>query len=181
MAEVASNIADINFITSDNPRNENPKTIISQISKYMKGYYRAEPDRNKAIEKAIKYAKKDDMILIAGKGHETYQEIKGVRYPFSDQTCAKKALKVYKAKWMELTLNQLRKIVAGKYYGDASLLKKTIKNISINSNAIKKNDLFIGIKGEKFNGDDFAKSAIKNGALAAVISCDIKELENKIT
>ena len=97
MAEVASNIADINFITSDNPRNENPKTIISQISKYMKGYYRAEPDRNKAIEKAIKYAKKDDMILIAGKGHETYQEIKGVRYPFSDQTCAKKALKVYKA------------------------------------------------------------------------------------
>ena len=81
---------------------------------------------------------------------------------------------------MELTLNQLRKIVAGKYYGDASLLKKTIKNISINSNAIKKNDLFIGIKGEKFNGDDFAKSAIKNGALAAVISCDIKELENKI-
>ena len=81
---------------------------------------------------------------------------------------------------MELTLNQLRKIVAGKYYGDTSLLKKKIKNISINSNAIKKNDLFIGIKGEKFNGDDFAKSAIKNGALAAVISCDIKELENKI-
>ena len=97
MAQVASKIADINFITSDNPRNENPKNIINEISKYMKGSYRIELDRDKAIDKAIKHAKKNDVILIAGKGHETYQEIKGVRYPFSDQKYARKALKAYKA------------------------------------------------------------------------------------
>ena len=97
MAQVASKIADINFITSDNPRNENPKNIINEISKYMKGSYRIELDRDKAINKAIKHAKKNDVILIAGKGHETYQEIKGVRYPFSDQKYARKALKAYKA------------------------------------------------------------------------------------
>jgi len=97
MAQVASKIADINFITSDNPRNENPENIINEISKYMKGSYRIELDRDKAIDKAIKHAKKNDVILIAGKGHETYQEIKGVRYPFSDQKYARKALKAYKA------------------------------------------------------------------------------------
>lgn len=97
MAEVASKIADINFITSDNPRNENPKNIINEISKYMKGSYHIEFDRHNAIKKAIKHAKKNDVILIAGKGHEIYQEIKGVRYPFSDQKYAKKALKTYKA------------------------------------------------------------------------------------
>ena len=97
MAQVASKIADINFITSDNPRNENPENIINEISKYMKGSYRIELDREKAIDKAIKHAKKNDVILIAGKGHETYQEIKGVRYSFSDQKYARKALKAYKA------------------------------------------------------------------------------------
>jgi UDP-N-acetylmuramyl-tripeptide synthetase len=97
MAEIASNIADFNFITSDNPRNESPGKIIKEISMHMKGPYRIECDRHKAIEKAIMYAKKDDVVLIAGKGHETYQEIKGIKYPFSDQRCARKALKVYKA------------------------------------------------------------------------------------
>ena len=97
MAEVASNIADINFITSDNPRNESPEKIIKEISRYMEGHYRIEFDRHKAIQKAIKSAKKNDVILIAGKGHETYQEIKGVKYPFSDQIFARKALKAYKA------------------------------------------------------------------------------------
>ena len=53
MAEVASNIADINFITSDNPRNESPGKIIKEISRYMEGHYRIEIDRHKAIQKAL--------------------------------------------------------------------------------------------------------------------------------
>ena len=60
---------------------------------------------------------------------------------------------------MQITLNKIKKIVSGKYYGDTSLLQKTIKNISINSKDIQKNDLFLGIKGEKFDGDNFAISA----------------------
>lgn len=96
MAEAASDLADTNFITSDNPRSESPKKIISEISRSMSGTYKIEIDRHKAIFKAIEQAKKQDIILIAGKGHETYQEINGVRYPFSDKKYVKKALKKYK-------------------------------------------------------------------------------------
>ena len=81
---------------------------------------------------------------------------------------------------MNLTLNQVKKIVGGTYHGDAVLLKKRIKRISINSNDICKNDLFIGIKGEKFNGDLFASSAIQKGAIAAIVSTNQKDIKNKI-
>ena len=81
---------------------------------------------------------------------------------------------------MRITLNKIKKLVSGRYYGDTALLHKTIKNISINSNDIKNNDLFLGIKGEKFDGDNFAEIAIKKGALAAIVSKDVKNLENKI-
>ena len=81
---------------------------------------------------------------------------------------------------MNLNLNQVKKIVGGTYQGDEALLKKKIKRISINSNDIHKNDLFIGIKGEKFNGDLFASSAIQKGAIAAIISTNQKDTKNKI-
>ena len=81
---------------------------------------------------------------------------------------------------MNLNLNQVKKIVGGTYQGDEALLKKKIKRISINSNDIYKNDLFIGIKGEKFNGDLFASSAIQKGAIAAIISTNQKDTKNKI-
>ena len=81
---------------------------------------------------------------------------------------------------MNLNLNQVKKIVGGTYQGDEALLKKKIKRISINNNDIHKNDLFIGIKGEKFNGDLFASSAIQKGAIAAIISTNQKDTKNKI-
>lgn len=81
---------------------------------------------------------------------------------------------------MNLNLNQVKKIVGGTYQGDEALLKKKIKRISIDSNDIHKNDLFIGIKGEKFNGDLFASSAIQKGAIAAIISTNQKDAKNKI-
>ena len=96
MAKAVSKLADMSFITSDNPRNESPKKIVNEISKFMKGSFKIEIKREKAIEKAIQFAKKEDVILIAGKGHEKYQEINGIRYPFSDQKCTKNALKHYK-------------------------------------------------------------------------------------
>ena len=96
MAKAVSKLADMSFITSDNPRNESPKKIVNEISKFMKGSFKIEIKRDKAIQKAIQFAKKEDVILIAGKGHEKYQEINGIRYPFSDQKCTKNALKHYK-------------------------------------------------------------------------------------
>ncbi|MCW9066469.1 MAG: UDP-N-acetylmuramoyl-L-alanyl-D-glutamate--2,6-diaminopimelate ligase, partial [Ignavibacteriaceae bacterium] len=79
--------------TSDNPRNENPSTIIDDIkSGITKDNYSVIEERALAIEEAIKYSAKNSVILIAGKGHEDYQEINGVRHHFSDKEVARKVL-----------------------------------------------------------------------------------------
>ena len=84
MGEVASRCADQLFITSDNPRSEDPLAIIRAIADGARPPYLLEPDRARAIELAISAARPGDVVLVAGKGHETYQEVGGVRHPFSD-------------------------------------------------------------------------------------------------
>lgn len=96
MGKVAGEMSDYTIITSDNPRNEEPLAIIDDIlASFTKtnGKYEVEPDRKTAIEKAIKIAKPGDTVLIAGKGHEDYQEIKGVKYPFDDFKTASEFVK----------------------------------------------------------------------------------------
>ena len=88
MGEISGRIADYTIITSDNPRTENPETIVKQIEegiKKTKGKYEVVVDRTEAIEKAIKMANEKDIIILAGKGHEPYQEINGVKYPFDER------------------------------------------------------------------------------------------------
>jgi UDP-N-acetylmuramoyl-L-alanyl-D-glutamate--2,6-diaminopimelate ligase len=85
MGKIASDNSDHVIITSDNPRYEKPLDIIEEIKNGIdKPNYEVEADREKAIEKAVIMSKPGDIILIAGKGHEDYQEIDGVRYPMSD-------------------------------------------------------------------------------------------------
>ncbi|MBP7792173.1 MAG: UDP-N-acetylmuramoyl-L-alanyl-D-glutamate--2,6-diaminopimelate ligase [Candidatus Goldbacteria bacterium] len=95
MGAVAERFADVIFVTSDNPRFENPKNIINDVLSGMKGNVKvyAVENRKKAIYKAIKMADKNDIVLLAGKGHETYQEINGVKYPFRDDKTALQAIK----------------------------------------------------------------------------------------
>jgi UDP-N-acetylmuramoyl-L-alanyl-D-glutamate--2,6-diaminopimelate ligase len=77
MGEIASRLSDITIITSDNPRTEEPQTIIKEITKgVVKENYVVIESRREAIKKAMTLAKKDDIIVIAGKGHEDYQELK---------------------------------------------------------------------------------------------------------
>jgi len=97
MAAVAEQLADKIFITSDNPRSESANYIIGEIvtgfeDPIAESIY-AEPDRQKAIELAIKQADADDIILIAGKGHETYQILGDTRIDFDDRKIAAEALK----------------------------------------------------------------------------------------
>jgi UDP-N-acetylmuramoyl-L-alanyl-D-glutamate--2,6-diaminopimelate ligase len=86
----------VRIITSDNPRSEEPRAIIDAIIMGMEGDFQVIEDRAKAIAHAIGKAREIDTVLIAGKGHEDYQEIKGVRHPFSDAEIAHRALSVWK-------------------------------------------------------------------------------------
>jgi UDP-N-acetylmuramoyl-L-alanyl-D-glutamate--2,6-diaminopimelate ligase len=95
MGKVASKLADVVVLTSDNPRDEAPEEIIEDILKGMHGNYMVEEDRAKAILVSILSAKSNDIVLIAGKGHEEYQEIKGKKHHFSDIEQARDVLKIY--------------------------------------------------------------------------------------
>ncbi|HGY57283.1 MAG TPA: UDP-N-acetylmuramoyl-L-alanyl-D-glutamate--2,6-diaminopimelate ligase [Caldithrix abyssi] len=93
MAEAAQKEADWVIVTSDNPRSEDPRAIIEDILKGMKNGsgYDVIVDRREAIRQAVAMARPGDLILIAGKGHEKYQDINGVKHPFDDVTVAKEA------------------------------------------------------------------------------------------
>ena len=92
MGSIAARLADRVLVTSDNPRSEDPLAIISQIEKGIPGAHEVQPDRAHAIEQAILKANPTDVVLIAGKGHENYQEIAGKRTHFSDEEQARAAL-----------------------------------------------------------------------------------------
>ncbi len=86
MGSIASQLADFIILTSDNPRSEDPLKIVEDISSGISGNsYLVELDREKAIRIAYSMAKEGDTVLVAGKGHEEYQEIKGKKYHFSDR------------------------------------------------------------------------------------------------
>lgn len=90
MGMVASKLSDIVILTSDNPRSEDPQAIIEDILNGVDGgNLYCIPDRKEAVFKALDIAKEGDIVLIAGKGHEEYQEIGGNRIPFSDRECVK--------------------------------------------------------------------------------------------
>ncbi len=95
MAKVAADYGDNLFITSDNPRTEDPESIINDIEKGLtkeKVSYIIEPDRRKAISKAINWADANDAVLIAGKGHETYQVFKDRTIDFDDREVAREEI-----------------------------------------------------------------------------------------
>ena len=89
MAEIACKMSDKVILTSDNPRNENPMDILAEMQKGIPAIHfkktQTIEDRHEAILAAVKMAKPEDIILVAGKGHETYQEIKGVKHHFDDK------------------------------------------------------------------------------------------------
>ena len=92
MGQAAEKFADSVLVTSDNPRNENAVSIIKAITEGMKTVPMIELDRAKAIAQAVQLAKKHDAVLVAGKGHEDYQEVAGVKHYFSDVVQVKAAL-----------------------------------------------------------------------------------------
>ena len=100
MADIATTLSDNVILTSDNPRNEEPEAILSEMEQGVQAQHfhkvQTITDRRQAIQSVCKNAQKGDIILIAGKGHETYQEIKGVRHHFDDFEIVCEYLELYK-------------------------------------------------------------------------------------
>jgi UDP-N-acetylmuramoyl-L-alanyl-D-glutamate--2,6-diaminopimelate ligase len=95
MGTVAQQFADVIVLTNDNPRYEDPNEIIQDINKGIKNHDHLyiETDRETAIVATIARATENDIVLIAGKGHESYQETGGIHHPFRDQDIVSQALR----------------------------------------------------------------------------------------
>lgn len=100
MGEVSGEMADLTIITSDNPRFEEPQAIIDDIKIGIgktNGQYVEIADRKEAIRYAVAHGRPGDVIVLAGKGHEDYQEIKGIKYPMDERDLITQVLKELKA------------------------------------------------------------------------------------
>ena len=97
MGRIATELADVAIVTSDNPRSEDPQAIIDEVLAGTVGEPEVEPERRAAIEKAVELAEPGDVVVIAGKGHEPGQEIAGRITPFDDRDVARDALRALRA------------------------------------------------------------------------------------
>lgn len=105
MGEISSRIADLTIVTSDNPRFEKPKDIIDDILigvRKGEGDYITIVDRKEAIRYCIEHAREGDLIVLAGKGHESYQEIEGIKHQMDERTLIRKILQNLKEEGIEI-------------------------------------------------------------------------------
>ena len=178
MGETAEKYSDYMIITSDNPRTEDPDLIIDDIIDGLNGTtpYIREADRKRAIMRAITMAKPGDVVLLLGKGHETYQVLGNNKISFDERIIVSKITKNYKANLFDgslkesMTIDEIARAVGGDLSGCSDIADKKIAARDIFSDTRKpiKDGLFIAIKGDNFDGHDFSASAVKGGAAAAV-------------
>ena len=169
MGEIAARLADKVIVTDDNPRFEDPSSIRKAI---LKACPQAQEigNRANAILKAVRALKAGDDLLIAGKGHEEGQIIRGIVYPFNDKVQAILAVRtlVEKPLW---TSEEMKMATGGK-----SHQAFVAYGLSIDSRTIQAGDLYVALKGEKTDGHIYVEEAIRKGAVAAIVSRDLPEV-----
>jgi MurE/MurF fusion protein len=167
MGGLATRLADEVLITSDNPRGEDPLRIIADIRAGCIGDTPAEADRRTAINRAISAARAQDVILLAGKGHEAFQEVGGKKIPFSDAAVAREVLATWVAPAAPdmMSVSEAAAACNGRRLGpDAA-----IANVGSDSRNIARGELFVALRGEKFDGHEFVASAVAGGAASAMV------------
>ena len=177
MGKIANDYCNKIYLTDDNPRKENPDKIRKEVKINIKKSKLSEiPSRKLAIKTAISNIKSEDILVVAGRGHEIYQEYKRKKY-FSDRVCIIKSIK---EKNYHLSQNWKTNIVE-EALGRKLKRKIIINKANINSKEVKKNNIFFGIKGKNIDGNKFANEAIKRGASLSIIEKNYgKKSTNKI-
>ena len=174
MGQVAKKFCDKIYVTDDNPRKENAKKIRKEIMKVLKKSSAIEiGGRKKAIIYAMKNSDPHEIILIAGKGHETYQDLGNKKIFFSD----KNIIKNFKNKYI------LSNSKINNFKHNGLILRKILQsnknyffnNVSIDSRTTKRNNLFIALRGKNKDGHNFLNQAYKNGASYCVVSTKNKK------
>ena len=179
MAKIVNTYCKKIYITDDNPRNENPHRIRQTILKYIKDRDCFNiGNRSKAIHSAIINAEPNDVILIAGKGHESEQIYKNRVIKISD----KQIIKRLNSKIKKISLSQQNYLQNQKILNEIQINFKAqnFNGISIDTRMLKKDNLFLTIKGKNNNGAKFVTKALKKGAKYIVSSQNIKKQKNKI-
>ena len=168
MGKIASDFSDKIYLTDDNPRFENPDKIRREIKKGIKRKKIIEiSNRAKAIFEATKNLNTGEILLVAGKGHEKTQDIGKRKIYFSDKKIILKAIKIKNLNLSDnLKLNIIKEISGNKKVSSSL----SIKQAKINSNEVKKDDIFFAIKGEKNDGNKFVKQSFKNKASLAIVN-----------
>ncbi|MBW2722452.1 MAG: hypothetical protein JRC67_09585, partial [Deltaproteobacteria bacterium] len=203
MAQASASLADIVVLTSDNPRTEDPLAILDQMLNGLrdlpphhpatKAEVKVIPDRRDAILWAAEQVRPGACLLVAGKGHETYQIIGNERLAFDDREILKEAfgargevrssefgvrsseyksnrskLEGFDDQGFRLKASQVaRAIGASVLSGDPDT---AIQGISTDSRSVRRGNIFWALSGDRFNGHDFVLDAIEKGAIGAVVS-----------
>ncbi len=167
MGKIAEQYSDKIYLTDDNPRYENPLKIRKDIKK---GIHKSKileiSDRKKAIHEAIMNLNSGNLLLVAGKGHEKIQDYGKRKLFFSDREIILKSIKLKnKSLSSDLKLNIIKE------QSNSEISNKiNIRDISINSKTIKRNDVFFAIKGKKVDGNKFISEVLKKKSSFAVVN-----------
>ena len=169
MGKVVDALSDVAVVTSDNPRTEDPTAIIDDVLKGIgrKNDLLIEPDRRRAITNALSMARGGDIVLIAGKGHEDYQIVGKTKHHFNDREVVQEFIK--SALFMKLSLKDLEKLRPVEIINKEMLKNKKITGVSTDSRTIEPGNIFIALRGEKFDGHKFIEDAVKRNAAAVIV------------
>ena len=160
--------ADRVFLTNDNPRSESPQAIAAAVLQGVPAHapgWQVVLDRAQAIEQAIAQAQPHDVVLLAGKGHETSQDMGGVKTPFSDVEKARLALAAH---WGFFSLQEVAQVL-----GAAPLTQGAEQRpvrVHTDTRSLQPGDLFVALRGERFDAHDYLVQARGAGAMGAVVA-----------
>jgi murE/murF fusion protein len=181
MGQIALKYSHIAIVTSDNPRTERPDAIINDILKGIEGFcklsetdllshpfkkgYLVEEDRKKALEKAVFLSKPGDIIIAAGKGHETYQITNAGIIHFDDKEELQRAAHDFAEQFKPIAWNpsDLSNALASNPVFSTIKTDYNFTGISTDSRTIAKNQVFIALKGENFDGHGFIQNLLEKG------------------
>ncbi|MGC9362869.1 MAG: glutamate ligase domain-containing protein, partial [Candidatus Syntrophosphaera sp.] len=185
MLNAALKHSDAVVITDDNPRGEDPNAIIREIAAGSETWlpWWVIRDRGEAIKAILGLARPGDVVLICGKGHETYQEIEGVRHHFDDSEVARQALapgnpEEYSGDRLALPVDRLMlELLLEIPAEDASGYQapQLFKRVSTDSRTIQPHSVFFALKGGNFDGNDYLEKVLEDPSCLGIGSRDLEK------